>query len=100
MFCNPLNDYRRMVLSAFFYGNGVSEYRTTELIKACAPYFSVTDGSAIQNWFTKWNKSHKARSSKRYNLILNEEIWTEVKLKPFCEQGFLFHCNGRKVLRD
>jgi hypothetical protein len=44
-----------------------------ELIKDCAPDFSATDGSAIQNWFTKWNKSRKARSNKRYyNLIQNE----------------------------
>jgi len=72
LFCKPLNDYRSMVLSAFFYGNGVSEYRTIELIKACAPDFSVTDGFAIQNWFAKWNKSRKARSNKKYNLIQNE----------------------------
>jgi len=73
LFCKPLNGYRSMVLSAFFYGNVVSEYRTIELIKACAPDFSVTDGSAIQNWFAKRNKSRKARSNKKYyNLIQNE----------------------------
>jgi len=89
LFCKPLNDYRSMVLSAFFYGNGVSEYRTIELINACASDFSVTDGSAIQNWFTKWNKSRKARSNKRYYNVIQNEVrdLNGGKAKAFLQTG-------------
>ena len=74
LFCEILNNTNRVVLSAFFYGNGVSLHRTIELIKSCAPTFSdVSDGFSIQNWFKVWNKSSTARSKKRYyNLMLND----------------------------
>jgi len=73
LFCEVLNNTNGMVLSAFFYGNGVSLHRTVEL--SCAPYFSdFSDGLSIQNWFKVWNKSYAARSKKRYNLMLNE-VW-------------------------
>jgi len=73
LFCKQLNTYRRTVLCAFFYGNGVSTSRTLELIKACAPSSNLADRFAIINQFTQWDKSPQARSDKRYfNLILNE----------------------------
>ena len=96
LFCKPLNDYRSMVLSAFFYGNGVSEYRTVELIKDFAPDFSVTDGSAIQNWFTKWNKSRKARSNKRYYNLIQNEVRDLNAGKAFLQTGVSISLHWQK----
>lgn len=73
LFCKPLNTYRRTILCAFFYGNGVSAFRTVELLEACAPCINVAERFAILNQFTQWDKSPKARSDQRcFNLILNE----------------------------
>ena len=73
LFCKPLTNYRRTILSAFFYGNGVSLYKTLALIKACTPCFNLADRYAIIHLFTEWDKSPTARSHERYfNLILNE----------------------------
>jgi len=72
LFCKPLTNYRRTILSAFFYGNGVSLYTTLALVKACTPCFKLADRYAIIHLFTEWDKS-TARSHERYfNLILNE----------------------------
>jgi len=74
LFCEVLNNTNRMVLSAFFYGNGVSLFRTIELIRYCVPYFGdFSDGFSIENRFKVWAKYYTARSKKRYyNLLLDE----------------------------
>jgi len=72
LFCEPLNSHRLKILSAFFYGNGVSLLRTLDLFKACAPNFNSADRFVITNLFTCWNKSQTSRDNIRfYNLILN-----------------------------
>jgi len=73
LFCEPLNDYRRKILSAFLYGNGASLLRTLDLFKACAPHFNLADKSAITNLFTVWNQSQTSRVNNRFhNLTINE----------------------------
>jgi len=86
-----------MVLCAFFYGNGLSPHRTTELISSCTPRFNnSSDKPAIQNWFKLWNKSKAARSKHTYyNLMLNEvrdlngrktKVILKTKVLSFCKQ--------------
>jgi len=74
LLCEQLNNTNRMVLCAFFYGNGLSSHRTSEWISSCIPHFNnSSDTPAIQNWFKLWNKSKAARSKRTYyNLMLNE----------------------------
>ena len=53
LFCKPLINYRRTILSAFLYGNGVSLYTTLALVEACTPCLNVADRYAIINLFTE-----------------------------------------------
>ena len=72
-FCTSLTNYRRIILSAFFYGNGVLLYTTLALVKAYTPCFNLADSYAIIHLFTGWDKSPTARSHEGcFNLILNE----------------------------
>jgi len=71
LFCKPLTNYRRTILSTFFYGNGVSLYTTLALVKACTPCFNPADTQLLI--CSQWDKSATVRSHERYfNLILNE----------------------------
>jgi len=73
LFCKQLNTYRRTVFCAFFYGNGVSAFRTVELYKARASHFNWADTFAIFNQFSEWDKSQKSRADQTYfNLILGK----------------------------
>ena len=74
LFCEHLNITNRIILCAFFYGNGLSPHRTVDLIRSCARSFDdSSDARSIQNWFKLWNKSKAARAKKIfYNLMLNK----------------------------
>jgi len=101
LFCKPLTNYRRTILSAFFYGYGVSLYTTLALVKACTPYFNPADRYAIVDLFTEWDKSPTARSHEIYfNLILNEMgDLNGGKINTFLDNtGFPFLYNGTKAL--
>jgi len=73
LFCEPLNHHRCTVLSAFFYGNGVSLLKTLDLIKACAPHCNIADRFTIVNLFTEWNQSKISQVNNLfYDPTLNE----------------------------
>jgi len=74
LFCEHLNITSRIILCAFFYGNGLSPHRTVDLIRSCARSFDdSSDARSIQNWFKLWNKSKAARAKKRfYSLMLKK----------------------------
>jgi hypothetical protein len=100
LFCKPLTDYGRTILSAFFYGNGISLYTTLALVKACTPCFNLADRYAIAHLFTEWDISPTARSRERYfNLVLNEmRDLNGGKIKSWITREFPFLYNGTKAL--
>ena len=99
IFCEPLNNYRLKILSAFFYGNGVSLLRTLDLFKACAPNFNLADRFVIKNLFTGWNQSQTSRVNIRfYNLTLNNISNLDGSKINTVSQTPPSPCCGRKAL--